>query len=85
MKEDKKVVVEETKKEEVEVQEKEQVQQPDPTLTKELEELRKFKQEVEAQRKAEKEKPDTVNVSGTFFSKKEEVSPELAKSNSEKF
>ena len=52
--------------------------------TKELEELRKFKQEVEAKQKAEKEKPNTVNVSGTFFSKKEEVTPTATKSNSEK-
>jgi hypothetical protein len=39
--------------------------------TKELEALRKFKTEIEAKQKAEKEKPDTVDVSGTFFSKRE--------------
>ena len=55
----------------------------DDSLRKELEELRKLKADVEAKQKAEKEKPATVDVSSTFFSKKEEELPE-PKSNSEK-
>lgn len=42
-------------------------------ITKELEELRKFKSEVEAREKAKEEKPEEVKVSDTFFSTKENV------------
>lgn len=68
-----------------EVEAKESTQtKVDDSVSKELEELRKFKAEVEAQRKLEATKPKEVKVSETFFGKKENIAKQPYKSNIEK-
>lgn len=71
-------------KEEVIEEPKQEVPSIDPAVSKELEELRKFKQEVEAQRKAAAAKPKEVIVSDSFFSNKENIATRETKSNYEK-
>ena len=87
MEEKKEEVKEEVKEEpqEKEVSESERVSQ----LEQELKELREFKKKVEgreAEMKKEEEarESEKVDVSGSFFSKNEQVAPQKEKSNSDK-
>lgn len=65
-------------KQEVKEESTEAIKEVD-NITKELEELRKFKVEVEAKQRAEQEKQEEVKVSDTFFSKTENVVKEPVK------